>query len=263
MPLQLRFWGLQYDTDSFLRSNSDSGRRKERLFRYAACAASLCFLGLSGALLQQHFRDVRLSSTSRSPEFSVAPAAFVEPQKPKGEIVAEHKVDSRVLRAGQDVWRVEIWSPSHEKDDILAEEYVKIFKNEQLVRKYRAEELSGVTLEFGKAAFTPRFPLLILRGEPAAGHPGPINLFSIREGKLVAMGKVEGEAGGPIFRDYDGDGKKEWVFDDYNWYVYYGARPRYFVVYKEQSDGTLKKWKKLPNKDRRRLPGNLGFERWE
>lgn len=181
----------------------------------------------------------------------------------QAQVVAESRADSRTYRAGSDVWRVEIWSPQHKKDDLMVEEYVKFFKNDRLMRSAKAEELHGISLEFGKATFAYRFPMIVIRAEPAMGHPGPVNLFSIQNGKLVTMGRVDGEAGGPIFRDYDGDGKKEWVFDDYNWYVYYGKHPKHFVVYKEQADGTLKQWKRLPNKKRQRLPPNLGLEHWD
>lgn len=181
----------------------------------------------------------------------------------KAQVDEEHKVDSRTYRAGSDVWRAEIWEPQHKKDDIPVEQNVKFFKNDHLIRRATAAELKGTSLEFGKAKFPTQFPLIVIRAEPAMGHPGPVNLFSLRNGKLVAMGRVDGEAGGPIFRDYDGDGKREWVFDDYNWYVYYGKHPKYYVVYKEQADGTLKRWKRLPNRERRRLPANLGLDHWD
>ena len=81
--------------------------------------------------------------------------------------------------------------------------------------------------------------------------------------RIVEIGSVGGEAGGPILRDLDGDGKPEWIFDDYDWYTYYGTHPKHFLVYKEASDGTLKIWKRLPNKKRQRLPSALGLETWD
>jgi hypothetical protein len=181
----------------------------------------------------------------------------------KSQVVPEHVVASRTLRAGADRCRFDIRQPRHEKDEIGVEESISFFKNDKMIRTAKASEFGGTSLEFGKPTFATRFPLLIIRAEPAAGHPGPVSLLSIRDGRLVQIGKIGGEAGGPIFRDYDGDGKSEWVFDDYSWYTYYGARPKHYVVYKEQQDGTLKLWKSLPNKTRRRLPANLGLDRWE
>ena len=181
----------------------------------------------------------------------------------KAKSVEESKVDSRTYRAGQDVWRVEIWEPKHQKNDLLVEQYARFFKNDRLVRTTGAAKFKGISLEFGKAKFETRFPLIVIRAEPAMGHPGPVSLLSIRNGQLVRIGEIGGEAGGPIFRDYDGDGKKEWVFDDYDWYVYYGKHPKHFVIYKEQRDGTLKRWKRLPNKEQKRLPANLGLDHWD
>jgi len=181
----------------------------------------------------------------------------------KAKVVEESKVDSRTYRVGSDVWRVEIWAPQHKKEDLLVEQYARFFKNDRLVRKAGAAEFKGISLEFGKANFATRYPLIVIRAEPAMGHPGPVSLLSIRNGQVVRIGEIDGEAGGPIFRDYDGDGRKEWVFDDYNWYVYYGAHPKHYIAYKEQRDGTLKRWKRLPNKERRRLPANLGLDHWD
>lgn len=71
------------------------------------------------------------------------------------------------------------------------------------------------------------------------------------------MAELDAQNGGTIFRDYDGDGRPEWVFDDYNWATYREDGPESFLIYTERKDGTLKLWKRLPNKKRLPLQDRL------
>lgn len=164
------------------------------------------------------------------------------------------------------VWRVEIWQSRlnmpNGDTELWGGDYVKFLRNGHVVLTQTASDLGGASLEFGKAEFMSPFPLIILRSEPECGNPGPAHLYGIRRGKLMHVVEVDGECGGPILHDYDGDGRLEWVFDDYNWYRYYGKEPKYLLVYKMASDGKLRLWKRLPNRQRRHLPFRLGLSRW-
>jgi hypothetical protein len=223
--------------------------------------ASLMIFGF-GSLLS-HRKNSAVSTSIRLTAAALVQYSRRSPCGPKGPMSQDTLENSLAVQAGHHRWRLEIRQPRHAKEEIDVEESLRVFKNDRLVRTIPAMKLGGVSLEFGKPAFKTHFPLIVIRAEPAAGHPGPITLFSIRKGELVAIGRIGGEAGGPLFRDYEGDGKKEWVFDDYDWYVYRGAHPKFLLVYKEANDGTLKMWKRLPNKKRRRLPNNLGLDRWD
>ncbi len=66
------------------------------------------------------------------------------------------------------------------------------------------------------------------------------------------MLEIEGEVGGPVLLDMNKDGKREWVFDDYDHTVQPG--PEHYEVYKEMPDGTLKFWKERDNPKHKWLP---------
>ena len=117
-----------------------------------------------------------------------------------------------------------------------------------------------MTLAFGKTKFATRFPIVVLQVEPGCGTPTITQLYTLRGGNLIHMAQVGALNGGPIFRDYDGDGKPEWVFDDYDFYAF--SKSKHFLIYKEQTNGKLKLWKRLPNKKGMRLPSNLDQQDW-
>jgi hypothetical protein len=75
----------------------------------------------------------------------------------------------------------------------------------------------------------------------------------------VRASKVGGENGGPYFRDYDGDGQPEWVFDNFDWYEHNIEGPTGFQVYKQVPSGKLRIWKHLPNPKRRHLKDPFEF----
>lgn len=60
--------------------------------------------------------------------------------------------------------------------------------------------------------------------------------------------------GGPIFRDMDGDGRAEMLYDNYDWYVHHEIGPDKFMVFKVTRDLRIKLWKTLPNPKHTRLP---------
>ena len=193
------------------------------------------------------------------------PVAAYKPALPALQTNEEDKPDKPELQStqtvyeGHDTWRVEIWWPSNGmKTGCCA----KFFRNKRLMRQIYGKERGNFGLEFGKTRSTTRYPVIVLQLLPQVGHPVATCLFTIRHGELIEMKTIGAMNGGPIFRDYDGDGKMEWVFDDYDWYDYYNEGPKYLLVYKELENGKLKLWKRLPNKHRRHLPNNIGQMDW-
>ena len=191
------------------------------------------------------------------PVVAATPAAPPETGKPE---TGERLNATRFVSEGRNQWRIEIWETG---EGLSVEDYVKFYRNGHIVRQTNAETLGGMTLGFGKVKFATRFPVLVLQVEPGCGTPTVTQLYTFRGGKLINMAEVGALNGGPLFRDYDGDGKPEWVFDDYDWYTYYGKPPKHFLIYKEQANGKLKLWKRLPNKKGTRLPSNLDQEDWD
>jgi len=87
------------------------------------------------------------------------------------------------------------------------------------------------------------------REHSGMGHGEKTRFYSMyANGKIKKIHEEEIENNGPIFRDFDGDDQVEWVFDDYDYYTYYGDDPKWLLVYKPEQSGKLKLWKKIPNK---------------
>ncbi len=86
------------------------------------------------------------------------------------------------------------------------------------------------------------------------GHGQQIDYYAIQDGKAKRLLSVQSECGGPIFRDFDDDGVMEWVFDDNDWYTYYGHGPQRYFVYRVNDSGGLDLWKTLANRGRTALP---------
>jgi hypothetical protein len=133
---------------------------------------------------------------------------------------------------------------------------VQFFKNGNLVRWVNEyEELQGYILDVHRVWAPGCWPVFRLAGRAGAGHHEVTHFYGIRNGELIQMLKLESgdESGGPVFRDLDGDGTCEWMFDNFNHYEGYypgyrdDGRPDKFWVYKLQKDGTLALWRTLPN----------------
>ncbi|MBX3113867.1 MAG: hypothetical protein KF836_04810 [Fimbriimonadaceae bacterium] len=87
------------------------------------------------------------------------------------------------------------------------------------------------------------------REHSGMGHGESTTFYSLHaDGRIIKIHRESIEGNGPIFRDFDGDGKLEWVFDDSDYYFYYGKTPKWLLVYKPSPSGKLKLWKKIPNK---------------
>lgn len=119
----------------------------------------------------------------------------------------------------------------------------------KLLRNKNSDQLIGGT--------APHFDLpsdvFVERTHSLSGHGQATTYYTLQGGALKEMGTINGECGGPIFRDMDRDGTKEWIFDDYDHYEYYGAPPRWLLVYKVARGNKLILWKRMPNRHHVRL----------
>lgn len=259
-PERLRMWMQKYGNWGVLLVGCYFGLHHLWTQRRPTLAAALLIAGLGVGWLSVQSKTPANPVFSSAPSFSVKTIQRPSPSTRKPRVSRIEMASAVQVQEGSDTWRVEIWEPAEYGESCA---YVKFFRNNHLIRQKSASAFGGVGLELGKAQFPTRFPIIVLQAEPLAGHPGPVTIYTIRYGKLLQMGHIGGENGGPIFHDYDRDGKAEWVFDDYNWYDYYMQGPKRYLVYKEGKDGKLRLWKRLPNIHRHRLPGRLGLGSWD
>ena len=216
---------------------------------------ALLTLYLGAGLIVPRHKSQSVPASLPPPAAAAMPTLINDPPPTRMELANGELLHTLRAQEGRDIWRIEIWWPVK---GLEVGEYAKFYKNGRLVYTLHAHTINADGFEFGKAAFKTRYPLLVLQGLPAAGHLRNTILYTIRRGRLIEMGEINGQNHGPVFRDYDGDNRPEWVFDDYNWYVYYEKGPKFLLVYKELKNGKLKLWKTLPNPKRRELPERLG-----
>ena len=188
------------------------------------------------------------------PVLAITPALPVAALKEKPLPANEERHEIRAEREGRNLWRLEIWGPKREN---VSDYYLKFYRNRHLIETVSAADMGGHTLEFGKIRFATDFPVIAVLGGGLCSPDVTTRFYILQQGRVVLMAAVGAYAGGPIFRDYDGDGKPEWVFDDYTYSKYRDDGPKYLLVYKQLSSGELKLWKTLPNKRRRHLPSLL------
>jgi hypothetical protein len=150
---------------------------------------------------------------------------------------------SETILIGHDKWTFEVCMPS------MGWELLRCFRNGQFVQSIDSKDLGkddcGQYFQVRLMHFPTRFPVVGVRVHSGAGHGQVTRYYAVRHGQMFNMGEIEAECGGPVFRDLDGDGKPEWVFDDFD--PRYGRdRPDYYDIYKESADGKLVFWKYLP-----------------
>jgi len=103
--------------------------------------------------------------------------------------------------------------------------------------------------------------LLAMSQHSGAGHGMDTIFYVCRRGvlKRLSLG-IDGEPGGPVYRDLDRDGRPEMIFDNWDHYkAMDGPSPTALEVYKVASDLTISHWKTLPNPKHKRLPNRLPF----
>ncbi len=217
------------------------------------------FIGLAGTIL-----FLRRAGAPRSLPLAEAPIRVTaDPVSyPGGGALRDHRrvIDWSVrFRVGHDRWDFRHWLGTD--GSYIEGTCLEILKNGKRVRRIRGGELSRCVVAVRRIRTPAPFPVIAVRGHSSAGHGQATEYLGIRRGRLIAMGRDPGgECGGPVFHDLDGDRRPEWVFDDYDWYTYYGNGPRYLVVYRLTSSARLKVWKRLPNHGRRFLPDTTGMD---
>jgi hypothetical protein len=165
---------------------------------------------------------------------------------------------TRVFRIGPDRWTCQKWLTD---GSVIGDQYLKVLKNGKRYATLAHDDPAGCIIAVRRMTAPTHYAVLVVRCHSACGHGQNTVFYGIRRGRLWRMGTApHGECGGPLFRDMDGDGRPEWVFDDDDWYTYYGRGPQHFVVYKLDRSGRLRRWKRLANRDRRALPDTVGIE---
>jgi hypothetical protein len=112
----------------------------------------------------------------------------------------------------------------------------------------------GADIAVGRCWFPAPWPVFFFARHSGAGHGQWVQYWAIHDDEPELLVSLEGENGGPIFRDFDGDGVMEWVFDDFEWYAQLDDPPMHFLVYKVRGPAGLQLCKTLPNPDRTVLP---------
>ncbi|MCW3055968.1 MAG: hypothetical protein JWN14_5138, partial [Chthonomonadales bacterium] len=175
-------------------------------------------------------------SIRRSAQQKTPPHRLAQADRDRSATTAAGKDTSELRSAqtlliGHDTWTFEARMPS--TDTIW--ELLRCFRNGQLVQTIDSHDMGkndcGQYFEVRLMHFPTRFPIIAVRVQSGAGHGQVTRYYAVRHGQMFNMGEIEAECGGPVFRDLDGDGKPEWVFDDFD--PRYGRdRPDYYKVYK-------------------------------
>lgn len=98
--------------------------------------------------------------------------------------------------------------------------------------------------------------LLAVSEHSGAGHYMMTTMYLCHKGRLIDLGwLIDGESGGPVFRDLDGDGRKEILLD--NWSHYDGRKVTAWEVLKVEPGAKIVSWKTLPKTQK--LPRKLPF----
>jgi len=175
---------------------------------------------------------------------------------------AFHPVPGGIISIGRTNWRVEerreaLVDPTNPELGSGRTEVVRILRND---RQVFVDDKGSYNR--AKVVQTPApFPVVAIRETSGAGHGERTLLGGLRRGRAVRMVDISwGEAGGPIFKDLDGDGKPEWIWDDYSWYEYFHHAPGFWIAYRLGRDGKLRRWRKLRNPTGTALPRTFGQE---
>ena len=175
---------------------------------------------------------VCLASTIPIPALRPAPAA--KPDENEVKVWATAKL-------GRDTWKIKSFNYGNPGLDNT----LFVCRNGRIVKRTCSGCLLGG--EFLKWPFYA--PLVVLSSHSQAGHGLTSWFYVIRNRRLVGpLLRIEHEVGGPIFKDLDGDGRPEMIFDNYDWYTFYHKPPTKLRVYKVSKDYKIRFWKELPNR---------------
>jgi hypothetical protein len=102
--------------------------------------------------------------------------------------------------------------------------------------------------------------LLAVSSHTGCGHGMGTSFYTLRHGVLKDTSlDLDGELGGPMFKDLNHDGRPEMIFDNYDYYRSNDDRPTAFKVYKVLKNGKIKFWKTMPNPKRLHVRRQLPF----
>jgi hypothetical protein len=137
-------------------------------------------------------------------------------------------------------------------------DYLEVRRNGRLVLERRFE-YSTFNAKFIKWPFNGA--LLAVVFHSGCGHGQWSWFYVVHNHRLHGpMMRVECEVGGPIFKDLDGDGRPEMIFDNWDYYKFEWKHngPDKYRVYKVTKKYRIRFWKTIPNHRHVRLPDRLG-----
>jgi hypothetical protein len=137
-----------------------------------------------------------------------------------------------------------------EKEDL--ERYLTFTKNGRFAYRINGPDIFMWNLEAYRAWWPTPWPVFVVACTQPAGHGACQIYLAIQDGELKQVLEIEESQGGPIFRDLDGDGVMEWIFDNREYYE--RNVPDKFQVYKVNAKGTLDLWQEWPNPKGERVP---------
>ncbi len=166
------------------------------------------------------------------------------------------------IRYAGSTWDVSAWTgPEREGSS----DYVVIKADGNVVFSTKGqEEISRLGIGFLTGA--DEEPYIVYRKYTYAGSGAWTTIFRMRRGGHLqeifkedwfdsAFGSNR-DLGGPVFRDLDGDGREEWIWDSFS--SYEGQPPKWLVAFKPDGQGVLQVWKKYPNREKVFLPRLAG-----
>jgi hypothetical protein len=116
--------------------------------------------------------------------------------------------------------------------------------------KLSGYDFGGIPIQVARGWYPVGYPVFVVSGHTGMSHGERTVFYAVKGGKLHKMFDIRGEGGGPVFRDIDGDGKNEWIFDNVE---HFRASAPAFLLYR-QSGTKVTLWKELPNPEEMQLP---------
>jgi len=163
--------------------------------------------------------------------------------------LTQPQMQSTHHRIGVDDWTITVVGNRQDDNGI---DFV-FTRNGEHVMTFLATDLGTPYAVATRCWYPTPWPVFVVSAHSQAGHGLTTHFYAARNGVLEKILELEGEKGGPVFRDLDEDGTMEWLFDDFEWYRD-DMGPNNYLVYRVNERGTLDLWKTLPNPRHKTLP---------
>jgi hypothetical protein len=150
---------------------------------------------------------------------------------------------------GGNKWEIEV-IPDPEPESTIN---VEIRRNGAVKLKLNRDDFCGDLLQAGRGWYPVGYPVFVISGHTGCSHGELTRFYAVQGGEVREMFEIYGEFGGPVFRDLDGDGKQEWIFDNFECPAFMQDTPPAFLVYRQEGY-RVKFWKQLPNPNGIELP---------